>query len=319
MASISVVVPTFNRASLISETLDAILRQTTSPDEIIVVDDGSTDNTSAALLRYAGKLVVIRNSNSGELVSRNTGLRAAKGDLVAFCDSDDLWEQDFLLEMSALWRSAPGLTAAYSNFRELQDGHLAARTKFDDAPEGFWDSARQVGLVSYVFDVPIAVRLLAFQPFFPSCMMVDRAAFQALGGWDEAVSRVVGCDFATTLRVTNAPAIGAVQKPLVRIRKHASNFSANVEAMNLGDARVLQHVIQSRPELHGFASAFQASIVERRQQALDSAFSRRDFGAVRDIDRLIPGHMRSRRQRVKAGIALLPPSLARMVAQAVSR
>ena len=309
MTSISVVVPTFNRARLISETIDAILAQTISPDEIIVIDDGSTDDTQTVLARYAPKVTTIRNKNCGDIVSRNIGLRVAKGQLVAFCDSDDLWEPEFLKKTSALWRHVPELTVAYTNFREIHDGHLASLTKFDGAPEGFCAGAHAVASDCCIFDEPITARLLAFQPFFPSCMMVHRAAFQALGGWDEAVSRIVGCDFATVLRVANAPPIGLHQEPLVRIRKHLNSISANIEAMNLGDALALEHVIGSRPELHSLSEAFYLSAAERRQHALDSAFARQDFEAVRDINRLIPRHMRPPRQRVKAAIANLPPAL----------
>ena len=172
MLSISIVVPTFNRAYLLCETINAILAQTTSPDEIIIVDDGSTDDTQAMLARYDSRVTVIQNQNCGDLVSRNIGLRAAKGQLVAFCDSDDLWEPEFLQELSAFWRCSPKQSVVYANFRELRDGNLAWPTKFDDAPKNFWAGARTIAPGWYVFDKSIVARLLAFQPFFPSCIEV---------------------------------------------------------------------------------------------------------------------------------------------------
>ena len=319
MAGISVVVPTYNRAGLIRETLDAVFAQTVAPDEVIVVDDGSQDDTPAVLASYGRRVTAVRIPNSGDLVARNTGLRLAQGRLVAFCDSDDLWLPDFLAVLSAQWQAEPGLLACYSDFCILQNGGVSARSKFADAPAGYWSGLRATGPDAGVFDGAIVQRLLAFQPFFPSCMMVDRAAFAAAGGWDEAVSRIVGCDFATTLRVAARPPVGVVRRPLATIRKHASNFSGDSEKMNLGDAQVLEHVLSSRPELAPLAAAIRASAARRRAEALDSAFARRDFAAVGAICRLLPQDARSPKQSVKCAIAGLPPTLARAAASITGR
>lgn len=319
MLRTSIVIPTFNRAALVAETLDAVLTQTVAADEIIVVDDGSTDDTPAVLARYAPRVVTIRSENRGDMAARNSGLRAAKGRHVAFCDSDDLWEPGFIEAMVRFWQAAPNAIAAYTDFRELRDGALAPSSKFADAPDGFWLGAHPVAPGCDVFEQSIVARLLVFQPFFPSCMMVDRERFAALGGWDEAVSRIVGCDFATALRVADAPPIGVIRQPLVRIRKHGSNISRDVEAMNLGDARVLEHVINTRPELHALAGQVRSSVAKRRLDALDSAFARRDFGAVKDIDRLVTGHPRSRKHLVKIAVAGMPQPLRTVLANALSR
>ncbi len=93
-----------------------MLAQTLLPDEIIVVDDGSDDDTELVLASYASRVRRIHIRNSGDLVARNTGLKEARGRLVAFCDSDDLWRPDFLATMSAEWRLEPQLTACYADF-----------------------------------------------------------------------------------------------------------------------------------------------------------------------------------------------------------
>jgi glycosyltransferase involved in cell wall biosynthesis len=310
---ISVVVPTYNRATLIEETLAGILSQTRPPDEVIVVDDGSTDDTAAVVARHAPTVRTIRINNSGDLVARNTGLRAAVGDLVAFCDSDDIWMPDFLAEMSAQWRAEPALTACYANFRILQDGEFSEQSKFDDAPASYWSHLRQIGPNCGVFDRSIVEQLLSFQPFFPSCMMVARTKFLALGGWDEGVSRIVGGDFATALLVAANPPMGVVRQPLVAIRKHAGNFSGDTERMNLGDARVLEHVLRTRPVLAPLSASIGDSIGRRRREALDSAFVRGDVGAVRDIFRLLALEQRSFKSRIKYIIACLPRPLANLL------
>ncbi len=316
---ISVIIPTFNRADLISETLNAVLAQTLPADEIIVVDDGSTDGTSAILAGFASRVRHIPIPNSGDLVARNVGLQAARGRLVAFCDSDDIWLPEFLDAVSASWRAEPGLRACYSDFRILRDGVLASRSKLDDAPAAFWDGWRETGPDTGVFDSSCARNLLAFQPFFPSCMMVDREAFHSIGGWDEAVSRIIGGDFATALRVAASPPVGLVRRTLVGIRKHGGNISANTERMNLGDAQVLEHVLQTRPDLALLEDAIRRIMARRRSDALDSAFSRRDFAAVRDIYTLLPASARAPRLRAKHAVANVPFPLGKLAAWLVSR
>lgn len=316
--SISVVVPTFNRADLIGITLDAILAQDTPASEIIVVDDGSTDGTPDVLLAYQPQVHTIRVSNGGDLVARNVGLRAASSQLVAFCDSDDVWRPGFLTAMEALWRHAPSLMAAYGNFQIVRDGVWGERTKFDDAPAGFWVGLRSVAPNIAVFETPIVERLLKFQPFFPSAMVVDRARFLEAGGWDEAVRRILSGDFATALRMAEQP-LGIVQAPLVGIRKHAGNISAEVFATTLGQVRILEHALSTRSALTPHWSAVLASIAERRAGAADAAFDRRDFALVRSIQGMLPPSHRPLRRRLKGWISHLPDPIARPVAEIASR
>ncbi len=91
MPFFSVIIPAYNRADLIGQTLDSVLAQSFRDFEIIVVDDGSTDNTVEALSAYAGRIKLLRQENQGPSAARNHGLRHAAGEYVAFLDSDDLW------------------------------------------------------------------------------------------------------------------------------------------------------------------------------------------------------------------------------------
>lgn len=316
--TISVVIPAYNRADLIGQTLDAILAQDTPALEVIAVDDGSTDATPAVLDAYRPRVRTLRVPNGGDLAARNAGVRAASGRLVAFCDSDDLWRPGFLGAMAGLWRQAPDLAAAYGNFHLVRDGVWDARTKFDDAPPGFWDGLRVLGPGAARFDGAIVGRLLAFQPFFPSAMVVERAGFLARGGWDEGASRIVGTDFATALRAAEQP-LGVVQDALVGIRKHGGNFSGDVQATKLGEALILERVLATRPALAPLQAAVLASIADRRAAAADLAFDGRDFAAVRRIQAMLPpGHLPPAR-RAKGWISRLPRPVALGAAGLASR
>jgi glycosyltransferase involved in cell wall biosynthesis len=314
MASVSAVIPAFNRADLIGETIASILGQTLAPLEVLVVNDGSTDATGEVIRSFGPPVREIAIANSGQMVALNRGLAEARGEFVAFCDSDDLWQPEHLAAMLAVWEHAPETTAAYANFRIVRNGEWLAGTKFDEAPAGFWHGFETVspGRVALCRE-SAAARLLDFQPFFVSAMMVRTDAFRRLGGWDESVNRRMGQDYATALRVAEHPPIGVVLTPTVGIRKHAGNFSGDVQRMILGDATILEHVLQTRASLAPYAEAIRQSILARRADALEIAFARQDFSAVAEITALAGETALPSRVRLKARLARLPAPVRRAV------
>jgi glycosyltransferase involved in cell wall biosynthesis len=314
---ISVVIPSYNRADLLPFTIDAVLAQTLPPQDIIVVDDGSKDNSLAVIAGYQPRVQIIQIKNAGSLVARNVGLKAAKAPIVAFCDSDDLWRPDFLQRMAILWRAEPRMKVAYSNFRIVRADIWETGTKFDAAPPGYWNGLHPVIEDMGFFDQPIVDRMIRWQPFFQSALVVNRASMLAAGGWDEGVGRIVGDDFGTVLRLGELHPFGVMFTPLVGIRKHAGNFSANVRTMNLGDAAILEYALASRASLRPYAASIRDSAHKRRSDALDSAFVDRDFAAVRTIYQLLPASYRSERTRLKHLVASLPGPLAGPLARAV--
>ncbi|HOM77565.1 MAG TPA: glycosyltransferase family A protein, partial [Anaerohalosphaeraceae bacterium] len=89
--SISVVIPAYNCQAYIRRAIDSVLGQSRPADEIIVVDDGSTDGTAEAVRTYGAKVILIQQENAGVSAARNAGIRAASGDWIAFLDADDEW------------------------------------------------------------------------------------------------------------------------------------------------------------------------------------------------------------------------------------
>lgn len=121
---VSVVIPTYNRAQMVVRAVESALRAVAPGDEIIVVDDGSTDRTDLALKKYAGKIRYIKTSNRGAGPARNRGIEVAQWDWIAFLDSDDEWMDDHLRLHRALLAKSSVLFS-FSNF----DVH------YDDQPE----------------------------------------------------------------------------------------------------------------------------------------------------------------------------------------
>src|SRR3954470_1810603 len=107
--TVSVIIPTYNYARYLPQAIDSALGQTHAPLEVIVVDDGSTDDTPRVLEAYASRIRVIRQANQGAGAARNAGIAAARGEYVAFLDSDDLWRRDKLELQLARFREEPDL------------------------------------------------------------------------------------------------------------------------------------------------------------------------------------------------------------------
>src|SRR3954452_6386677 len=113
---VSVVIPTYNRASLLPRAVDSALIQLGPEDELIVVDDGSTDGTEAALVPWRGRIHYLRLPHGGAGRARNAGWAVASGDLVAFLDSDDEWLPGKLTLQRALLAARPELAFCWTDF-----------------------------------------------------------------------------------------------------------------------------------------------------------------------------------------------------------
>lgn len=119
--SVSVVIPTHNRSRLVSRAIASVLRAVDAGDEVIVVDDGSTDDTPSVLASFGDRIRVLRISNSGPGAARNHGIRAATRPLVAFLDSDDEWLPQKLELQRAVMRACPDVVFAFTKFRVHDD------------------------------------------------------------------------------------------------------------------------------------------------------------------------------------------------------
>ncbi|HOQ05714.1 MAG TPA: glycosyltransferase family A protein [Anaerohalosphaeraceae bacterium] len=116
--TISVIIPAYNNEQHLSRAIHSVLAQSRPPDEIIVVDDGSTDRTAEAAAAFGEKIRCIRQDNRGPGAARNTGIRAASGEWVAFLDADDEWLPDKLAVQTELLRRHPQLQWTCGNYIE---------------------------------------------------------------------------------------------------------------------------------------------------------------------------------------------------------
>jgi glycosyltransferase involved in cell wall biosynthesis len=125
MENVSVVIPTYNRAALLRRAIETVIQATTPGDEIIVVDDGSTDETSQVPAEFERKVRYLPIPNGGAGAARNAGIRAATHDLIGFADSDDEWMPGRLDQQRPLMESRRDLVFSFTNFGQLfPDGHI---------------------------------------------------------------------------------------------------------------------------------------------------------------------------------------------------
>ncbi len=138
---ISVVIPAYNSAATISETLDSVKWQTVPADEVLVMDDGSKDATAEIVKRHPVGATLLKQKNSGVAAARNALCKEAKGDLIAFLDSDDLWHPRYLETQSWLYREHPDAVALFTGHFNLFEGKVPSWQEIlsiSDIPVGTW-------------------------------------------------------------------------------------------------------------------------------------------------------------------------------------
>ena len=121
MPKVSVIIHTYNREDYISETIESVLAQTYKDFEIIVIDDGSTDNTKKKLERFNSKIKIIEQKNSERAVSRNNGIKAASGKYISILDSDDLWAENKLDEQVKILDSMQDVILVYGQCERINE------------------------------------------------------------------------------------------------------------------------------------------------------------------------------------------------------
>ena len=182
---ISVIIPTYNCAAYLPEALESVWRQTRRDFEIVVVDDGSTDDTDRVLQPWRERIVYLRQANAGVAAARNAGVRLSRGEYVAFLDADDLWMPEKLERTVGALERCPEAALACTDFSVIAADGSIASSYFARIP------APRSGMV---FD-----DLLRECFVFTSTVVVRRAALDVAGEFDTTIS--YADDFKMWLRV----------------------------------------------------------------------------------------------------------------------
>jgi glycosyltransferase involved in cell wall biosynthesis len=219
---VSVIVPAFNAASTIAETLQSISRQTYTALEIVVVDDGSTDETADIARRHGQsdqRLRVVAKPNGGVASARNAGIRCSKGAFVAFIDADDLWHPTKIAkQLQVLLAGGTDMALVYAPFRLIDaDGKVLA-------------SPHKYGVNGWVIHRHFYSNLVGNG----SALLVRRSVLEEFGGFDSSLLQqgAEGCeDLLLQLRIAARYRFGEVSEYLVGYRRLPDNMSSNTDQM----------------------------------------------------------------------------------------
>lgn len=177
---ISVVIPLYNKEKYICRTIASVLAQTVPPSEIIVIDDGSTDNSANEVLRFDdSRIRLIRQENCGEGASRNNGVAVARHDLVAFLDADDEWKPDFLLHIQRLYRNFPDCGAYATAYEAVESDGSTVYPRVTGVPPAPW-----IGIIPNLFTM-----MQHGAPFMPSSVAMPKDAYRDLNGFPEGITQ----------------------------------------------------------------------------------------------------------------------------------
>jgi glycosyltransferase involved in cell wall biosynthesis len=251
---ISVIIPSYNAGRWLAESLDSILGQTVPPGEVVVVDDGSTDDSREVLAAYRGRVEVVSGEHGGLAAARNLGLRLARGDWIAFQDADDVALPDRLERLKAHLQGTPDADAVFAD-----GAHLGNGGRIVPRPLAARAAGRRLGAAD-LFD--------GFPAYYQSAL-IARDALLSAGPFDPAYR--IHPDHDHAFRLFGRAHVTYLDHPVFRYRRHEENITADA----LGAREELVHTLERvRRDDAGAVAAIGA-------RRLDAALARHYFRIAR--------------------------------------
>jgi glycosyltransferase involved in cell wall biosynthesis len=229
MPKVSVVIPAYNAMPYLPEAIETVLAQTFTDFEVVVVDDGSTDNTAAWLTQLSDSRVqVISQKNQGQATARNTGITHATGDYIAFLDADDLWKSTLLEQLVNCLESHPQAGLAYCwTALTNQQGHPTGRLAISHAEGNVWKQL--------------------IESDFLSCgsVLIRRACFEVVGLFSPDIA--LSEDWDMWIRIAAKFPFALVKQPLFLYRQHPASSSQKIKLLLQASLKVIDRAFASAP------------------------------------------------------------------------
>ncbi len=223
---VSVIIPTFNRATWLSGAINSVLDQTFKNYELLVIDDGSNDNTREIVASFEGHVRYLFQSNSGPSAARNTGIKETKAELLAFLDSDDRWLKNKLQVQVDLMMNNPNTKICYTDEIWIRHGKRVNPKKIHQKYSGW----------IYKKCLPLCI-------ISPSSVMIHKEVFDKVGFFDESL--FVCEDYELWLRISRYYPITFINKPLIiKNGGHADQLSHRLWGMDRFRVQALEKVLQ---------------------------------------------------------------------------
>jgi glycosyltransferase involved in cell wall biosynthesis len=223
---VSVIIPTYNRSELVGEAVASVLAQTDAAIEVIVVDDGSADDTASALASFGSAIRLIWQARGGVSAARNAGIRAAAWEWLAFLDSDDLWLPRKLRVQLEFLRKHREFRICQTEEIWVRNGHKLNPKKYHKKPRG------------YCFPQLLERCLIS-----PSAVLIHREVFAEVGFFDESLP--VCEDYDLWLRIGYRYPVGLIEEPLtVKRGGHADQLSNSIPGFDRFRIQALTNLLQ---------------------------------------------------------------------------
>ena len=222
---VSVILPTYNRGWILTEAIDSVLAQDYKDYELIVVDDGSTDNTREILDAYGQDIIVLRQANKGVSAARNRGIAEAGGQLVAFLDSDDLWLPRKLSWQVDFFKLNPDAVINQTEEIWIRNGVRVNPKDRHRKPSGM------------IFERSLELCLVS-----PSAVMIQKTLFDAVGVFDE---NLPACeDYDLWLRISCRYPVYLIATPLIRKRGGHEDQLSKAPGLDRFRIQALENIIE---------------------------------------------------------------------------
>jgi glycosyltransferase involved in cell wall biosynthesis len=303
---VSVIIPTYNRARTIERAVNSVFAQTWKEIEIIVVDDGSTDQTAEVLKAYGGKIRVIQQPNGGASAARNTGIKAATGEIISFLDSDDEWlpekteRQAGLLQRTASFGVKCCVCNATMLFGTGTITSFAAAGLHPKLREGIWTNPAEVLTTNFLF--------------FNQVVAIRREALEQCGYFREDLRIMEDYDLALRLSTTGPWAY--IAEPLVVWHEDAgSGLSRNVNQLDL--CRRVFKILNDLGNSAQFGPLLPPAPLHRRQRYLRQTIDALVLSAEPGNVRRLLGRFQLLRLKIHGAIYRRLPFTTRMITRAV--
>ena len=295
--SFSVIIAAYQAAPYIAEAIDSVLAQTVAPLEIIVCDDGSTDDIDGAIAPYRDRITFLRQENRGVGAAKTAAARAASGDFISVLDADDVYLPARLEALAEAARARPDLDILNANANVVLDGKTLRRA-YDE---------------TWAFEVDDQRRGILDRCFVLGHAAMRRDAYVAAGGFDETLRAVADWDLWIRM-ILNGSRAGMVAEPLSEYRVRRGSVSSHGVTFVSSAAGILRAALErSDLEPHERATAMRTLAAWERQLELTEArvaLVRGEPGSRRRLGRIALRRGHSFRTRAKAGLSALAPGTA---------
>jgi len=249
MLTYSVIIPTYNKGKFVVEAVNSALQQTDKRGEVIVVDDGSTDNTSKLLSPLNDRILYVYQENSERAAARNKGIRLASGDIIFFLDADDLWERNHVEKVLEVFERDKNVGLVYSGAVLIDEKgiELSIINRGRELQGFVLKDVLKTGSVRFV----------------NSSAAVLRMTFDRVGYFNEDILLSGSEDFEMWVRIINRYPIAGTNSITVKYRTYSENTMSNPERMEISMMRALNSLFLNHidsPDLIRFRNQCYARI-----------------------------------------------------------